>query len=82
MDPNDKTIYGKMTFMIYNSKSSSKGFLSSYGKPLSTIPHRLDIGDLILFSSKGFVGGATRIATMSNVLFNIRIYYFLKTYFC
>lgn len=67
LDPNDKKTYGKIYFLFQKVKDPSLGFLSYYGKPVSAIPQRLDLADLLFFSSKGIVSSATRVATWSKV---------------
>ena len=63
LNPKDKKSYGKIYFLLQQVSDHNDGFLAHYGSPLSCIPLRVNYGDILFFSSKGFVSSATRIAT-------------------
>ena len=75
-DGKDTSNSGKIELIIQKHCDYKKGFLAHYGKPLEVIPQRVDYGDLLFFHSKGIVGGATRVATGSNVTTFIFLFLF------
>eukprot|EP01102_Stenamoeba_stenopodia_P010770 TRINITY_DN3270_c0_g1_i1.p1 TRINITY_DN3270_c0_g1~~TRINITY_DN3270_c0_g1_i1.p1 ORF type:complete len:730 (-),score=170.61 TRINITY_DN3270_c0_g1_i1:73-2262(-) len=56
----------KMHLIIHKSKSMKSGMLAHYGKPLTAIPIRADVGDLFLMSSTMTWALAQKIATWSD----------------
>jgi hypothetical protein len=53
--------------LLYKSIDPYSGMLSYYGTPLSAIPIRLDVGDVILISSSYFLTHGIKMTTQSKV---------------